>query len=117
METTDSSLYRDLNAVNEKLYMNIKHPLYIKCENRYLSFQDWPKHLKPTAKELSHAGFVYAGRGDVVFCFCCGIHLKHWEPEDKAWTEHYRYSPSCTYLNMCRVQRFDKPLELFGSNF
>lgn len=109
METTDSTLYQDKK---DRVYLDVKHPIYMNCENRFKTFQEWPSFLNPSAKDLSYAGFVYTGRGDVVYCFCCGVQLKNWEPTDQAWGEHFRYSPTCSYLKMCKIQRFDQPANM-----
>ncbi|CAB3365722.1 Hypothetical predicted protein [Cloeon dipterum] len=45
--------------------------------------------------ELAAAGFYYMGPKDNVICFFCRVQIKGWERDDKADTEHKRWSPSC----------------------
>ena len=80
-----------------------RHDEYILCAKRYKSFDSWPKFLLPKKEDLAKAGFVYSGESDMVYCFCCGIYLRDWEPQDKPWTEHYKHSSKCVFLNMCKI--------------
>ena len=83
--------------------MEPKHAEYSMCRARYRSFENWPRFLLPKKEDLCKAGFIYSGEGDVVYCFYCDISLRDWEPQDKPWVEHYKHSPNCTFLNMCKI--------------
>ena len=71
---------------------------YRKLSTRLRSFKDWPPTIPVKAEDLAAAGFFYKGFGDKVTCFCCGINLKKWQPEDTAMGEHKKHSPECLYL-------------------
>ncbi|XP_065349803.1 death-associated inhibitor of apoptosis 1-like [Cloeon dipterum] len=57
--------------------------------------------------ELAAAGFYYMGPEDNVICFFCRVQIKGWETDDKADTEHKRWSPSCPMVTkeptLCNV--------------
>lgn len=102
MEATDT-----FPCVEPQGVLLAKYEEYISCERRFSTFSDWPKFLIPSGQDLSLAGFVYGGKGDLVFCFCCGIKVKDWEPSDNAWAEHWKHSPNCNYLMMTRLKNSD----------
>ena len=80
---------------------NITYAEYYK---RLCSFANWPKQLNPIPDELAGAGFYYAGIGDTVKCFFCGIGVKNWEITDNAFLEHKKHSEDCKFLKMiCAV--------------
>ncbi|XP_061193488.1 baculoviral IAP repeat-containing protein 3-like [Saccostrea echinata] len=83
-----------------------KYPSYSVLATRISSFQQWPSHLTQTPRDLSLAGFFYAGYGDYVRCFFCGGGLRNWEPGDDAWVEHARWFPKCPFLIQNRGQDF-----------
>lgn len=78
--------------------------LYVSYARRLISFDSWPKQMRPTPLELTAAGFYYVGYGDSVKCFFCGIPLHDWKVKDNAMTEHKKFSPSCKYLDMVYVE-------------
>ncbi|XP_033739525.1 baculoviral IAP repeat-containing protein 2-like [Pecten maximus] len=41
---------------------------------------------------------MFEGSEDIVRCFCCGIELAEWNPDEDPWVEHARHSPECQYL-------------------
>ena len=88
-------------------FMSPKYSQYITCQSRYSSFKHWPKFLNPDKVDMAMAGFVYTGQGDQAFCFYCGIEVKDWEPKDNAYAEHWKHSPNCKFLIMCRVESRD----------
>ncbi|XP_013394174.1 baculoviral IAP repeat-containing protein 7-A-like [Lingula anatina] len=83
-----------------------KHPQYAIEQNRILTFENWPISKRQTPRELSIAGFYYAGFGDNVKCFFCGGGLRNWEPQDDIWTEHARWFPNCGYVKQCKGVSF-----------
>ncbi|XP_013418150.1 E3 ubiquitin-protein ligase XIAP-like [Lingula anatina] len=83
-----------------------KHPQYAIEQNRILTFENWPVSKRQTPRELSIAGFYYAGFGDNVKCFFCGGELRNWEPQDDVWTEHARWFPNCGYVKQCKGVTF-----------
>ncbi|XP_013418146.1 baculoviral IAP repeat-containing protein 7-A-like [Lingula anatina] len=83
-----------------------KHPQFAIEQNRILTFENWPISKRQTPRELSIAGFYYAGFGDNVKCFFCGGGLRNWEPQDDVWTEHARWFPNCGYVKQCKGVSF-----------
>jgi len=77
-------------------------PQYVDFESRLATYNEvWPKYLPgPSISDLARSGFMYLGVGNRVKCFCCGISVKHWEPTDCAYGEHYRWSRTCPYIRM-----------------
>lgn len=67
---------------------------------RLRTFSKWPKQMRPSAEELTQAGFSYRFEGDVTSCFFCGVTVHNWEEDDNAFVEHKKWSPTCKYLNM-----------------
>ena len=68
--------------------------------DRAVTFNSWPRQIVQKPGEMASSGFYYTGRGDVVQCFYCSIHLKHWEQTDRPDVEHKRHSPECKFLAM-----------------
>ena len=53
----------------------------------------WPHPDKSycSRQKMAQAGFFFSGRNDMVQCFCCGIKLEGWDPEeDKPWQKHQK---------------------------
>lgn len=75
-------------------------PEYYSKKARFESFEDWPKTMKQTSKELSDAGFFYTQKGDRVICYWCGIGLRQWEEYDDVWEQHALHQGDCEYLRM-----------------
>lgn len=80
---------------------NILNQPYIRNGNmankiaRLHTFLTWPQEVRIEPLELAEAGFYYLGKDDGVKCYRCEIALRNWEDEDKAWTEHTKWSPNC----------------------
>merc|ERR1711953_1402356 len=53
-------------------------------------------HIRPA--DLANAGFIYAGRGDLVRCVFCGQYVGNWEEEDFPMTEHRALFPECPFI-------------------
>lgn len=75
---------------------------------RLASFTSWPHMRHPLAHPaaLAAAGFHHVpepGPGGVAsdrcLCFCCGLALVSWLPEDEPWAEHRRHATSCAFLS------------------
>jgi baculoviral IAP repeat-containing protein 7/8 len=75
------------------------HPAYAVYRKRLESFPDPFNHVHTTG-DLADAGFFYAGYGDCVRCFHCGLGLRSWLPGDGIFEEHYRNRPDCQFLQM-----------------
>ncbi|XP_052789514.1 uncharacterized protein LOC128223991 [Mya arenaria] len=75
-----------------------KHPQYATKIQRESSYNGWPNTSRHTPIELADAGFFFAGFGDCVRCFHCGIGLRHWDKDDNVWIEHARWSKDCVFL-------------------
>lgn len=41
-----------------------------------------------------------------MLCFCCSQGLKDWEDDDEPWTEHARWSPTCSYVLLSKGKHF-----------
>jgi hypothetical protein len=70
---------------------------------RLTSFASWPKQMEPDKYALAKCGFVYTGKSDKVTCFDCGLCLEMWERADDPFREHFKWSPTCDYLNMIGI--------------
>ncbi|XP_053403125.1 baculoviral IAP repeat-containing protein 7-A-like [Mercenaria mercenaria] len=82
-----------------------KYPKYYSKTVRLTSFVDCGD-IVITPENLAEAGFFYAGFGDCVRCFQCGVGLRHWSEEDDPWIEHSRWSKECSYVRQMRGQEF-----------
>jgi len=69
--------------------------------SRERTYENWAfSHIQNVSK-LSEAGFYSISYdSDLVQCFFCGLVLGRWLKEDDPWLEHYRFSSSCTFLNI-----------------
>ncbi|XP_052061135.1 death-associated inhibitor of apoptosis 1-like isoform X2 [Mytilus californianus] len=83
-----------------------KHPKYASRSARHHSFENWPKHRTHSPTDMASAGFFYAGRKDICWCFFCGGGLENWEPNDKPWTEHARWYQNCAFVRQCKGEEF-----------
>lgn len=88
---------------------------------RLSSFSNWPRTAPLSPHELATAGFYYAGDGDKVRCFSCGVVLKNWQHGDTAWGEHGRYYPHCQFFQktapsseLVTAAGYDDPRSLEG---
>lgn len=68
---------------------------YADRNKRLSTFLTWPKYAPVQPAELCDAGFYYTYRDDSVRCYICELALRQWEPGDKAWGEHEKFSPKC----------------------
>ncbi|XP_069103933.1 E3 ubiquitin-protein ligase XIAP-like isoform X2 [Argopecten irradians] len=82
------------------------YPAYAIPTIRLSSFKGWSSTSGLTPKLLADAGFLYAGYGDLVRCFCCGGGLRNWLPGDDPWIEHARWFPDCVYLRESKGDDF-----------
>ncbi|KAK3593112.1 hypothetical protein CHS0354_018237 [Potamilus streckersoni] len=82
------------------------YPQYSSKRMRINSFQGWPVELRHRPEEMAECGFYYAGFGDCVRCFCCGVGLRQWINEDDPWIEHARWSTSCIYVLRMKGEEF-----------
>lgn len=41
-------------------------------------------------------------------CFCCNQGLQNWDDYEEPWTEHARWSPTCTYVLLSKGEDFIK---------
>ena len=99
------------NAVVISECRNMVHPKYKTRSVREGTFaRCWPPSIPVKPDELAAAGFYYTGMGDKVSCFYCGISLMNWKRGDKAMTEHYKYSPNCSYAKLYDCFRNIPPL-------
>ena len=87
------SLLYKLDAKEEK------YDVYKDESERYKTFQAWPtSFIKP--EKLSHAGFVYLGKEDEVFCPFCAVTVNMWEEGDCPETVHRDQSAGCPFVKM-----------------
>lgn len=105
---TDEECLTEGNSVDiiewEGLIPNMRpaFPEYYISRARLRSFDDWPKSLKQTPKQLSEAGFFYTQKQDRVICFCCGGGLFEWEEQDVPWEQHALHHDKCDYLRLVK---------------
>ena len=71
-----------------------------KYDDRYATFNLWPKAHPVRKDQLARAGFFYTGEGDKVICPWCNICLNEWEAFDLPIEEHKRHSPYCDFILM-----------------
>ena len=74
--------------------------VYQKYDQRILTFNTWPKSHPIHPGGIARSGFIYAGRGDKVYCPWCQISLVEWETFDIPMDEHRRHSPNCEFILM-----------------
>ncbi|XP_060592368.1 death-associated inhibitor of apoptosis 2-like isoform X2 [Ruditapes philippinarum] len=82
-----------------------KYPKYESETARVTSYNDCGDIVIPP-DSLATSGFFYAGFGDCVRCFQCGVGLRHWSEEDDPWIEHSRWSKDCLFVKQVRGQEF-----------
>ncbi|XP_017080256.1 death-associated inhibitor of apoptosis 1-like [Drosophila eugracilis] len=76
-------------------------------ELRLKTFENWPLEWLDKHK-LAQTGLYYTQVHDIVKCFCCGVEIGRWEPEDQPVQEHQRWSPNCPLL--CRRTTNNVPI-------
>ncbi|KAG9334260.1 hypothetical protein JZ751_008348 [Albula glossodonta] len=86
--------------------VNVSNPTMRQCEERLLTFVNWPSRIPVRPDQLAKAGFYYVGRNDDVKCFCCDGGLRCWESGDDPWVEHAKWFPRCEYLLQEKGQEF-----------
>ncbi|XP_060603699.1 uncharacterized protein LOC132756601 [Ruditapes philippinarum] len=89
-----------------------KHSQYATKTAREASYSTWPDTSSHTPEVLADAGFFYAGFGDCVRCFYCGIGLRHWTAEDDPWIEHARWSKNCVFVKQKKGEEFVNLVQL-----
>ncbi|XP_066156165.1 death-associated inhibitor of apoptosis 2 isoform X1 [Euwallacea fornicatus] len=113
----NESTFKNLNLVSSSMDGNLdelgvqkhngpKRPDHGTIEARLRTFTSWSPHLIQTPEILAQAGFYYEGMGDQVRCFHCDGGLRHWDPDDDPWTEHARWFPRCSFVNLVKGQDF-----------
>ncbi|XP_060568555.1 uncharacterized protein LOC132727155 isoform X2 [Ruditapes philippinarum] len=89
-----------------------KHAQYASKTAREASYSTWPDTSSHTPEVLADAGFFYAGFGDCVRCFYCGIGLRHWTAEDDPWIEHARWYKNCVFVKQKKGEEFVNLVQL-----
>ena len=69
-------------------------------KSRIDTFLSWPKSMPIKKEELAHAGFIYTGMGDKVFCPWCELTLHQFESTDNACQEHIKHTKRCRYIDL-----------------
>ncbi|ERL95189.1 hypothetical protein D910_12457 [Dendroctonus ponderosae] len=95
-----------LNELGVQKHNGPKRADFGTIESRLRSFASWSPHLIQTPDVLAQAGFYYEGLGDQVRCFHCDGGLRNWDPDDDPWTEHARWFPRCSFVNLVKGQEF-----------
>ncbi|XP_025190216.1 baculoviral IAP repeat-containing protein 2-like isoform X2 [Melanaphis sacchari] len=85
-----------------------KHKEFATLEARLKSFEKCLIQLKQDVQTLCEAGFFYIGNGtnDQMLCYYCSQGLKDWEDDDEPWTEHARWSSTCSYVLLNKGKNF-----------
>jgi len=71
-------------------------------DKRLKTFENW-KHKTLTPLRLALAGFYYTGESDKVICYCCGLGMHEWKPDDDPFAEHANYSPFCSFIQINKL--------------
>lgn len=80
-------------------------------ERRKNSFIDCQKDfINP--RKYAEAGFYFVENADTLRCYCCGIVLESWEPEDDPWIEHAKFEMDCPHLYLNKGWEFIKGARL-----
>ncbi|GFR63587.1 baculoviral IAP repeat-containing protein 7 [Elysia marginata] len=78
---------------------NPTYYVYSSLRKRLESFSGvLPQTFVHSIYDLAKGGFFYAGYGDCVRCFYCGVGLKRWGQNDDMYAEHQRLRPDCHFL-------------------
>ncbi|KAK7506303.1 hypothetical protein BaRGS_00002415 [Batillaria attramentaria] len=94
-----------------------RHPQFAFPSVRIWTYEGWPREHPQRPPVLADAGLFYAGYGDCVLCYSCGIGLRHWSPMDNAWIEHARWRPACFYVrNIQGVEFVEVAQEMTRNN-
>ncbi|XP_065340488.1 baculoviral IAP repeat-containing protein 7-B-like [Cloeon dipterum] len=107
-------IYCQAEDFNIKEWSPPMHPQFVTLKARNDSFICfWPRCLKQTPFEMAKVGFFHTGYGDSVICFHCNLGLKHWDPNDDPFVEHFRWNSKCQFLLMSKGQPYiDQMLHL-----
>lgn len=85
------------------------NPEYEDETKRLMTFTNplspWPTHLSQKPADLAHAGFVFEGYDDKVFCFWCDGALQDWEEEDIPLVRHGKFFPECEYIKQINIEK------------
>ncbi|XP_055327739.1 baculoviral IAP repeat-containing protein 7-like [Paramacrobiotus metropolitanus] len=116
---TSDLVGQDVCGLNFTVRSAEDDPLYVpsmaEYRDRFGTFANWPEDRIQSPRDLALAGLFYTGRNDRVQCFYCGQQIERWDPQDDAWTEHAKWSPSCGYLVEKKGRDFiEGVLERFG---
>ncbi|KAL8593759.1 hypothetical protein ACOMHN_032365 [Nucella lapillus] len=88
-------------SMNDAVY-----PQFSRLQDRRGTFGPWPLSHVFHPDDLVMQGFYYAGYGDCIRCFYCGVGLKSWCETDDVMVEHIRWRPSCGYLLNTKGRQF-----------
>ncbi|VDI62724.1 Hypothetical predicted protein [Mytilus galloprovincialis] len=66
---------------------------------RFATFATFPHIPGIFATRLAEAGFYYAGRGNEVVCFSCGVRYSSWTRNESAFEIHKRISQNCPFIS------------------
>jgi len=83
-----------------------KYPEYSTLLSRFLTFHTDHVRSFQDQYSLAECGFTYAGTGDSVQCFYCGLLLLEWEENDDVWQQHAMHNPKCIYVLLCKGVQF-----------
>jgi len=62
--------------------------------------------------------FLGNGTNDHMICYYCNQGLKDWEDNDEPWTEHARWSETCSYVLLNKGKNFvDKACGVTSTKF
>lgn len=72
---------------------------------RLCTMHDFPSKTFLSYFRLAQAGFYYAGNGDEVICFACGVRKSGWKSGDNPIDVHRQISPNCPFFQNARLNR------------
>ncbi|XP_059154664.1 baculoviral IAP repeat-containing protein 3-like [Physella acuta] len=77
------------------------HPLYKTYKKRKQSFSEVSRQLKDIHLLASY-GFFYGGAGNKIYCFCCGLYLRHRTTAEQVFQQHQHQKPQCRFFQSRR---------------
>ncbi|XP_013418155.1 inhibitor of apoptosis protein isoform X2 [Lingula anatina] len=69
---------------------------------RLATFQSFPTTCPVRPADLARAGFFYVNVDDTVKCAFCDGMIRNWERGDRAFDEHARHFPNCSFVQQNR---------------
>lgn len=110
---------RIYSGIKDKVvYLNFED--YTSTHARLETFVNWPRQMAQSAYKMSKAGFIYAGYGDLVYCYSCHCKLSGWRHSHRPLKRHrcnvYGHCKHLEELERARVANESKCLLKRGND-